>query len=251
MSKITGIILTLIAGLFFLIGGFISLKIKNKNKLNYFSIAIAFIIMLSLIFFDLGPESYDLLIGDYSLLRSLGIIVVSLLIGFFLLKLLDLFIPDHHHEHHDNEKNITEHKSHINHIGTLTIISLILHNILEGFAIFGLTNTNLKVGVLTCISVGLHNIPLGTQIFSSLNIKENKLLILVLVLSSLIGGLIFIIAGNISNVILAIITSITLGMLVYISLLELLPELLVNIKNKETKIGLIVGIILVIISAFI
>ncbi len=247
MSNVSGIILTIIVGLFFPIGGLISLKVKNKSKLNNFSIAMAFIIMLSLVFLDLGPESYELLSTEYSLLRSLLIIVISALIGFFILRLLDLFVP--HHEH--QEKNVKEHNNHIKHIGTLTIISLTLHNILEGFAICGLSNTNLKIGILTCISVALHNIPLGTQIFNSLKFKDNKISFIILLLSSLIGGLIFTFVGNISNVLLAIITGIALGMLLFIVLIELLPELINNLKNKETKIGLLVGVILIIISAFI
>lgn len=251
MSKIIGLVLTTIAGLFFLLGGLISLKVTDKNKLNHFSIALSFIIMLSLIFFDLGPESYELLSKDYDLFHTLSIILTSVLIGFFLLKMLDLFVPTHHHEHHEHEKNIAEHNSHLSHIGTLTIISLIIHNFLEGFAIYGLGITSFKLGILTCLSIGLHNIPLGAQIFSSLNIKKNKLLVSFLILSSLIGGLICLIVGNISNVLLAVITSITLGMLIYIALLELLPELTTNIEKKETRIGLSVGIILLIISAFI
>ena len=47
-----GLILTLIAGLFFLVGGLISLKVKNKDKLNHFSIALALIIILNLLIMD-------------------------------------------------------------------------------------------------------------------------------------------------------------------------------------------------------
>ena len=51
--------------------------------------------------------------------------------------------------------------------------------------------------------------------------------------------------------VLAIISIITLGMLIYISLMELLPELLVNRKKKETIIGLLTGVIIIVISMFI
>ena len=69
MNKIYGIILTLTAGLFFLIGGLISSKVSNKDKLNNFSIALAFIIMLSLVLFDLFPENLELL-EEYIRLRE-------------------------------------------------------------------------------------------------------------------------------------------------------------------------------------
>ena len=250
MNKYYGIILTFIAGLFFLIGGLISLKVKNKEKLNAFSISLAIVIIINLLIMDLIPEILELLDG-YDLSFKILIILIFAILGIAILKLLDFFIPDHHHDHQDNETNQEEHTSHIKHIGTLTLISLILHNLLEGFAIAGMTLNDYKIGLMVCLSIALHNIPLGTHIFSSIDIKKNKLLVLSLTLSSLVGGIIFLIIGDISSLVLAIISLITLGMLLYILFMELLPELLVNLRKKETIIGLITGIIIILISIFI
>ena len=208
MNKLYSVILTLIAGLFFLLGGLISKKFKNKEVLNHFSIALAFIIMLNLIFTDLIPETLELL-EKYKTSSRIFMIISFIILGILILKILDFFIPDHHHEHHAEEKNIKEHISHEKHIGTLTVISLILHNVLEGFAIFGLSLNDFKLGIMICISVALHNIPLGTHIFSSLSLNKNKGLISILTLSSLIGGIIFLVVGDISNLLLASITCIT------------------------------------------
>lgn len=250
MNKIYGVGLTLITGVFFLIGGLISKRFKNKEALNHFSIALAFIIMLNLIFTDLIPETLELL-EDYKAISRIIVIIAFIILGILLLKILDFFIPDHHHDHHDNEKNIKEHLSHEKHIGTLTVISLILHNILEGFAIFGMSLNDFKLGLMICLSVALHNIPLGTHIFSSLSFEKNRGLIGILTLSSLIGGLIFLIVGEISNLVLAIITCITLGMLIYIEIFELFPEMLHSIKKKETQIGIVLGLIILGISILI
>ena len=250
MNQFYGIILTLIAGLFFLVGGIISLKVKNKDKLNHFSIALALVIIINLLVMDLIPEVFELL-DSYDLSFKILIILIFGILGILILKGLDFFIPDHHHEHHDNESNKKEHISHLKHIGTLTLISLILHNLLEGFAIAGLTFNNFEMGIMICISVALHNIPLGTTIFSSIDIKKNKLLVLSLTLSSFIGGLIFLIIGDISLLALAIISIITFGMLMYIAVLELLPELWHNIAKKETIMGLLAGLIIIIIAMFI
>ena len=250
MNQFYGIILTLIAGLFFLVGGIISLKVKNKDKLNHFSIALALVIIINLLVMDLIPEVFELL-DSYDLSFKILIILIFCILGILILKGLDFFIPDHHHEHHDNESNKKEHISHLKHIGTLTLISLILHNLLEGFAIAGLTFNNFEMGIMICISVALHNIPLGTTIFSSIDIKKNKLLVLSLTLSSFIGGLVFLLIGEISSLVLAIISIITLGMLIYIAFMELLPELYQNIKKKETILGLLTGIVLIVISMLI
>ena len=245
-----GLILTLIAGLFFLVGGLISLKVKNKDKLNHFSIALALVIILNLLVMDLIPEIFELL-ENYELGFKILLIVIFATLGILILKILDFFIPDHHHEHHDNEIDKKEHVSHMRHIGTLTLISLILHNLLEGFAIAGNAANNTEMGFKICLSVALHNIPLGTTIFSSVDIKKNKLLVLSLTLSSFIGGLIFLIIGDISLLALAIISIITFGMLMYIAVLELLPELWHNIAKKETIMGLLAGLIIIIIAMFI
>ena len=124
MNKIYGVVLTIIAGVFFLLGGLISNKFKNKEALNHFSIALAFMIMMGLIFTDLIPETLELL-EKYKTSSRIIMIISFIILGVLLLKILDFFIPDHHHEHHENEKNIKEHISHENHIGTLTVISLI------------------------------------------------------------------------------------------------------------------------------
>ena len=110
MNKYMGLILTLIAGLFFLVGGLISLKVKNKDKLNHFSIALALIIILNLLIMDLIPEIFELL-ESYELGFKILLIVIFTILGILILKILDFFIPDHHHDHHDNEKNKKEHSN--------------------------------------------------------------------------------------------------------------------------------------------
>ncbi len=246
MNNFYGILLTLVTGLFFLIGGIISFKVHNKDKFNRFSVGMSFVIMLGLIILDLIPELKELF-EEYSTFTSLILGIIFALLGFLLLKGLDLLIPHHHDE---NKKNKKEHIEHIHHVGLITIISLILHNILEGFAIFGLAINDLRVGALIALSVALHNIPLGIHIFSSLDIKRNKIQTLILILSSLIGGLIFLGFGNISNLIIGIITAITLGMIIYIAFFELFPEIKKTYKRKETLMGLLVGSIIFIISIF-
>lgn len=247
--KLLSLLLTLVTGILFLVGGIISLKVKNKDKLNYFIVALAFVIIIDLLIVDLAPEVLELF-EDLNLINRIINISIFVILGIVILKILDLFIPDHHHEHHDKNDNKIEHASHIKHIGLLTLISLVLHNILEGFALYGIATTNFKVGLLICVSVALHNIPLGTHIFNSLDIKKNKLWLTLLTLSSFIGGILCLLIGPISNYILGVITSITIGMLIYIALFELLEELIHNIKRKETKIGLVTGIIILIISLF-
>lgn len=247
--NLIALILTLLAGVFFVFGYMIANNFKNKEKLSFFAVSLAFVIMLNLIIFDLIPEIME--IFKLNNFKNVIFVLIFIFIGFITLKGLDLFIPDHHHDHEDNEKDAFEHNSHKYHIGLVTLISLLLHNIIEGIAIYGLTMNNLESGLLMCIGVALHNIPLGIEIAITLNYlknKSNKLLIILLSLSSLFGGLLVALFGGISEMILGIVTCITLGMLIYIAFFELLHEIFNNRKHKEVYYGIITGVIIIILS---
>ena len=117
-----GIILTLIVGLFFLIGIVILKNTKHKEKLSIFTISMAFVVMLGLIFIHLLPELYES--------KNLWLLLPSIL-GFIILIVLDRLIPHHHHEHTENHCDKEDHDNHLNHIGTITIIALAIHNIIK------------------------------------------------------------------------------------------------------------------------
>lgn len=234
-----GIILTIVVGLFFLIGIVILRNSKKKDELSIFTISMAFVVMLGLLFMHLMPE----LIEHKNLW-----LIIPCIIGFSILIILDKLIPHHHHDHSDVHCDKLDHEEHLNHIGTITIIALAIHNIIEGISLYSLALNDIKSGLLMTISIGLHNIPLGFQIGNSLKQKENKLLIGFLCLSSLLGALIMIIFGGLTERIISILLALTFGMLVYILIFELFNEFRKNINKKETTYGIIVGFIIVIIT---
>ncbi|MBQ6687254.1 MAG: ZIP family metal transporter [Bacilli bacterium] len=248
--KLLGLLLALISGLFFVIGYVITSKIKNKDKLSYFAISLAFVVMLNLIIFDLIPEVIEIFKGTYF------IAILLILGGLGVLKVLDCFIPAHHHEHKDEEDIHEEHNSHVYHIGIVTLISLFLHNIIEGIAIYSLATNNIKLGLFMCIGVALHNIPLGIEIAISLSKERNKkgfnkVLITALALSSLFGALLVSLFGNINELFLGIISCLTLGMIIYLAFFEFLPEIYNNRKHKEIYCGIITGVIIILLSLII
>lgn len=234
-----GLLLTLLVGLFFLIGIIVLKNAKNKNELSIFTISLAFIVMLGLIFIHLLPELIET--KNY-------LLIIPSVIGFLILIFLDKLIPHHHHEHSDNNCDKHDHEEHLNHIGIVTIIALAIHNIIEGISLYSVTLNDIKSGLLMMISIALHNIPLGFQIGNVIDYKNNKLLVTFLCLSSLLGSLIMIIFGGLSETLISILLAITLGMLLYILIFELLNEVIRNIKKKETLFGIIIGLIILIIT---
>ena len=235
-----GIILTILIGLFFLIGIIFFEKVKNKEKMSLFTTSLAFIVMLGLLFLDLLPE----LVEEFNIYT-----LIFSLLGFLILIILDKLIPHHHHEHHDMNDDKKDHNLHLQHIGIITIIALAIHNMIEGLTLYSIAINDLKSGILMMISIALHNIPLGFQIGSSLTKnKSNILLVILLCSSSLIGSLIIIIFGNLSSMLTSIFLSLTFGMLLYILIFELFNEIKDYLRKKEVIYGIIIGMVILIIT---
>ena len=234
--NIQAIFITLLSGLSFFIGYLITKLIKDEKKLITFSVGFSFTIILGLIFTDLLPECLEF--TDNKL-----IILIFVILGILLLKVLDLFIPDHEHEH-------TKKKDHMEHIGLISTLALFIHNVIEGTAIYTATLSSISIGLFTSLGVSFHNIPLGIQISSLVKNKKEKLTLLtILSLSSIFGVIILKLFKIIlTSYISGILISITLGMLIYIAFFELLCEIKENMKKKELLIGIITGIVLILVS---
>lgn len=230
-----GLIYTFLTGLSFLVGIYLNKIFKNKNNASAFAVSLALVVLLNLICFDIFPE----------VLENMNFItIIFIILGIMILKIFDLFIPNHTHHHNEDHDDKKEHNEHLNHISVITIFALTLHNIIECMALFTITNINFKAGTLMLVGIILHNIPLGFQIGSSLK-KTKPIYLLILLLSGFLGGIISFLTNdiNITNYVL----SFTLGMLLYLSIFELLPEFIHNIKNKYLAYGTILGIIIILI----
>ena len=241
------LIITLIVGLFTFLGSLIIIFIKNNKKIVDFSISIGFGVLFALIILELIPETLELIQTKFMVIGSIIIVIVLGALGILILKILDKFVPNHDS---DNKNNLI-------HIGIMTSIALVIHNLLEGMAIYTSLSSSLKFGTILGVGVALHNIPLGMSITSLFynNGKNNKkaiLMSLLVSLSTFLGGLItFIFAGAILNEFYrGIILSITLGMLIYIVLFELLPHMVENKNKNNVVLGMVIGITLLILSTF-
>ncbi len=240
---LSGIILTTLSGLFFLVGIFTLRKSKNKEKLSIFTISLAFIVMVGLLLGDLLPEIIE---------TKNVLMVIPILIGFLILIFLDKLIPHHHHEHTDTSCDHHDHEMHLNHIGIITILALAIHNMIEGLTLYTVTLNSLKSGLLMMLSISLHNLPLGFQIGNSIEIKKKSIWwIILLCSSSLIGALIVISVGNLNATIISILLSLTFGMLLYILIFELFSEIKHNLRKREAIYGIILGIVILLITHFV
>ena len=128
----TGLLLTLFVGCFILVGYLFASKFKDNKRFTDFSISLAFGVIIALILFELFPETYEVLNNEIGSVRTIICIIILTLIGIFILKILDSFIPHHEHEahHSHNHKDDKCHNEHLNHIGIMSSLAIILHNII-------------------------------------------------------------------------------------------------------------------------
>ena len=250
--------LTLIVGLFIFVGSICALSLKNNKKITDFIISVAFGVIISLCALEIFPESMEILKSEIGTVRAILAIIILILIGVFILKILDLFIPHHEHEIHHEHKHKSDkcHSEHLQHLGIMSSAAVILHNLIEGMSLYLIASKSIVSGLFLCIGIGLHNIPMGLVISSTLsnsNYSKRKILKLSLIvsISTFIGGLFMALLGGVSELLEGVLLGLTLGMLIYLSIFELLHQIY-HMKNKrQASIGITVGIILIIISVII
>ena len=250
MDKVKiALLTTLLLGIFILIGSLIALVVNKKQKIVDFVVGLAFGIIVMLIITDLLPEIIETLS-----LKYIYIFLIFTTVGFIILKILDNFIPDHE----DKKMTKEDLNNNLVHIGIITSIALILHNIIEGMAIYSTIITETELGLMLTLGVGLHNIPLGMVISSTFyqsnqNISKTVLTIILVSISTFIGGLImfFLELTTITDLILGILLSLTFGMLLFISFDELLPRIKTSKNKKTSYIGLLLGVIIIMIAVII
>ena len=247
-SKI-GLLTTLLLGIFILVGALLAFLVKKRQKVVDFSLGLAFGVIMMLLITDLLPE-----IIEHLGLRYIYIFIIGALVGFLVLKLLDRKIPDHEQE----EKNAKANKENLIHIGIITSLALMLHNMIEGMAVYSTILSNTTLGVAVMIGIGFHNIPLGMVIASTFhqsnqNIWKTLLIVLIVSISTFVGGLImfFLNLTEISPVLLGTLLSLTLGMLIFISFDELLPRIRKTKEKKITYIGMVFGVVLLLVATVI
>lgn len=248
--EIVSLLVTILLGIFIFIGALIAFLANKKEKIADFSLGLAFSIIIMLIVFDLIPEIIEQL-G----LKYIWLFLIFTILGYGLLRLLDCFVPDHHDDHRMNKK---EARDNLAHIGLISTFALIIHNIVEGMAVYSTVLTSVSAGVMLAIGIGFHNLPLGMVIATTFyqgnqNPKKIWLLISLLSFSTFLGGLLSFLINNQSfpDWILGSLLSLTLGMLLFILFSELLPR----IKESKFKInrnfGLVIGIVIMLISLII
>ena len=240
--------LTLVLGIFMLFGCILAFVIdKDKSKIMDFVLGLAFSVIIMLLFVDLLPEAFEIL-----KVKHLYLFLIFMAIGYIALRVLDNFIPDHD----DNKLARSEMKDNLVHIGVVSGVALSIHNIIEGMAVYATGVSDGVTALLMSLGIGFHNIPLGMVIASTLyqgnkSKKKTSFIILFLSLSTFVGGLVMFMFGSVNEIVVGCLLALTIGMLSFIVIDELFPRIRKSKNKRESALGIISGILLILISSII
>jgi ZIP family zinc transporter len=228
------VLLSTLAGLGTGIGGLMVLVRKPGEKLFVFLIGSAAGLMIMLSFMELLFDS----------LRISGIFVaaVGFIAGTLVLFFLDFLLP---HKHVVSEKGVIDAK--MLRTGTLIAIGISLHNLPEGIAVASGYSFAPEIGVI--IAIAIHNIPEGIAIALPIRMSGTSRWAAFRV--ALLSGLAEPVGAVIAAVFLTTLPglmpfalSFAAGVMVFITVDELIPIAHEHGHEHFTSFGLIVGFIL-------
>lgn len=191
-------------------------------------------VMLAISFLELIPESI--------LLSSVWVCTLGVVTGALIMYGMDRFIPHIHPRLCDQE-----HGCNLERTSVYLIMGMFLHNFPEGMAIAIGTVTNIKVSLIIAIAIAIHGIPEGictsAPYYHSTGARAKAFFLSSSTAAPILAG--FFIAKyafrNMSTVLLGFIIAVTAGLMIYITVDELIPSGCAG-SNHQTIFALIAGI---------
>ena len=232
----TIVLLSTLAGLGTGLGGLVVLVRKPGERLFVFLIGLAAGIMIMMAFMELLFDSLRL--------SGLFSAAVGFIAGSLVLFILDFILP---HKHIVDEKGTV--KAKMFRAGTLIAIGISLHNLPEGIAVASGYSYLPEIGLVIAIAIAMHNIPEGMAIALPLRMSGTSrwAAFRVALLSGLVEPLGALVAAGFLTVfpgLMPFSLSFAAGVMVFITVDELIPIAHEHGHEHYTSLGIIVGFIL-------
>jgi zinc transporter ZupT len=206
-----------------ILGGYVVFRYKK----NFFHPIIAFSagIFLAVAFFDLIPESFNII-------KDSKLFSLFLVLGFLIFYILQKFTIVHAHGEEDCHDKKHEH------IGLIGASGLIIHSFLDGLAIGLAFTIDVKIALIVSIAVIAHKVADGIGLVSVMlhHNNSNKKSVILLVVDAVVPVIGIFVAGftNIPEVYVGLLLAFFAGFFIYIGASDLLPE--AHSKDNSIKI---------------
>lgn len=245
------ILITLIAGLCTSLGTLVIFFVK-RTSLAALSLMMSFAAgaMIYISFLELMPLAIQKITESHSPNTAKLIAIISFAIGTLIAGVLDYLLPDHIGK--KNTKDLSHIDSKTARKGFFIGLAIMLHNMPEGLAVLASSADSLSFGTTIAIAIAIHNIPEGMIIAMPIySGTKNKLLAfswttlagLAQPLGAILG--VIFLKNYLFGTYLGIINSLVSGIMVYISLDELLPMAKEYGKEHYAITGTIIGILFI------
>lgn len=253
--------LTLFAGLATGIGSALAFFARTTNT-RFLSLALGFSagVMLYVSFVEIFFKAKDALIVSYGEVPGTWITVASFFGGIGLIGLIDKLVPNYEnpHELHSIEEmdqgleNLPDNEAHdfgkLRRMGVFTALAIGIHNFPEGLATFTAALTDPSLGIAIAVAIAIHNIPEGIAVSVPIyyatgsRMKAFKLSFLS-GLSEPVGALVgyLVLMPFFSPAVFGILFASVAGIMVFISLDELLPAAEEFGEHHLTIYGVVAG----------
>lgn len=239
----TPLLLSLLAGLSTTIGALAVFFVKGI-KPSFLSLILGFSagVMIFISFTEFLKTSIE----------NIGFLYANIgfFVGIIIIFLLDLFIPHIYKCESKIENNKLK-------LGMLVALGIAIHNFPEGIAVSVSTLSNLNLGILVALAIALHNIPEGLSVsfpiyYATKNKKKAFWYSFLSGLAEPIGAIVCLIFlyPFINQFNLNFMFAIVAGIMVFISLDELLPACLKQERSHLSILGLFAGMFVMAISMY-
>ncbi|MDP2235075.1 MAG: zinc transporter ZupT [Bacteroidales bacterium] len=252
--------LTLFAGLSTGIGSAIALMAKRTN-IKFLTISLGFSagVMIYVSFVEILQKARVVLIADRGEVAGNWMAVAAFFGGILLIALIDKFIPNVENPHEikrvEDMDDEQKKKRKLNRVGMFTALAIAIHNFPEGLATFTAALTDPALGVAIAVAIAIHNIPEGIAVsvpiyFATGNRKKAFWLSFSSGLAEPVGALVgfLILMPFLNPMVFGLLFALVAGIMVFISLDELLPAAEEYGEHHLSIYGLVAGMAVMAIS---
>lgn len=246
------LLLTALAGCATGIGSALA-YLTHHTRRSLLSVSLGFSagVMIYISFVELYSQANDLLAVSYGTLTGGSAAALSFFGGMALIAIIDFLVPDYENPHEAGmveEMDAQTDSRQLHRLGLMTAVAIGIHNFPEGIATFFASLTDYTVGFSVALAVALHNIPEGISIsipvfYATGSRKKAFWYSFLSGISELVGALIgyLILRPFFSDALMGIIFAAVAGIMVFISLDQLVPHAKKYSAGHQSVYGLIGG----------
>ena len=244
------------------LGGLVSAVLLRRPSVNITCWMLSFAagIMTSIVCFGLMPGAVEL--------SGVAVSISGLVLGVIIIMALNRAVDTiteakgekrklhYTHEELYHQSRVIQKRDTMLRSGIIMLVAIGLHNIPEGIAIGAGGSHDLRLGAVVALMIALHNIPEGMAIAAPLlsgGIHKGKVVLPTMLsgTTTVLGGLIGVLIGNVSDFAVAISLAAAGGAMLYVVFGEIIPQSVVMTQNRIAPLitlsGVIVGLMITMI----